>query len=122
MSYESSRALAVRLIASKGRTDGVLRRPGASAVDPTRPWAPSAEAIDPALASGLAVVVVSASMFKDAQLSPEATAVAFLAADASPAPRPGDILETKGTRSVVLAVEDLSPGADSVLFTLQLKA
>jgi hypothetical protein len=125
MGYESSRLLAQRLMAKKGRLDGVLRRPSADA-QPTagKPWSPAdpTPSYDPVVAEGFAVVVLDASLFKKDQLAPEATAVAYAAADDLPEPRVGDLLETKGERFAVLDVQDLSPGSDSILYTLMLKA
>ena len=79
--YESARALAERIIAKRGRRDGVLRRPGADAVpNPARPWAPddADPTQDVALAENLAVVVLEASTFREdkARLAEGTTAVA----------------------------------------------
>lgn len=123
--YDYARALAERLIAKKGRRDGVLRRPGSDNAAPAdRPWAPvdSDPSQDPAMAENLSVVVLDAKLFKQDQLTPETTAVAYLAASACPEPRSGDLLETRGTRYAVLDVQDLAPGEDSILYTLNLKA
>lgn len=123
--YESARALAERLIAKKGRKDGVLRRPSSdNAATSDRPWAPqdSDPTQDPAMAEELSVVVLDAKLFKKEQLTPETTAVAYLAASACPEPRTGDLLETRGHRYSVLDVQDLAPGEDSILYTLNLKA
>jgi hypothetical protein len=123
--YASARALAERLIAKKGRRDGVLRRPSSDNAAPAgRPWAPADAdpAQDPAMATDLSVVVLDAKLFKKDELTPETSAVAYLAASACPEPRSGDVLETRGSRHSVIGVEDLAPGEDSILYTLHLKA
>lgn len=112
-----------KLIAKKGRQDGVLRRPKADNVATAdRPWAPidSNPAADPVVATGLAVVILDASQaHKPETLTPSSTAVAYMAVGIDV--HLGDILETKGDRYLVLKAELLAPGPDDVLYTLHLK-
>lgn len=134
-----------RLIAKHGRRDGQLERPSTLEVpaSPSQPWKPvqlgtEAEVdqlLDALEGAGTGaetegepsdepfdVVVLDASSFKKDQLTPETTAVAYVAALAlSSPPKVGDRLLTRGERYHVLRADDLAPGVGSILYTLHLK-
>lgn len=116
--------VARRLIAKHGRSDGALRRPSADQTAGSKPWAPvdADPAVDPLIASGMSVVVLSAAtvMRPGLVLHTDCSAVAYLSADVEP--KVGDLLETRGDRYRVLELDELAPGPDTALFTLQLKA
>lgn len=131
--YASAIALAQKLIAKKGRRDGALVRSISSNVpDPSRPWKPG-QPERVILAANLPVVILDAKLMLTGftskgqaiskSLSPEATSIAYLAAGAiAEKPRINDLLTSKGETFSVIEVEDLSPGAESILYLLQLKA
>lgn len=133
-----------RLIAKNGRHDGRIERPSTleAPVSSDQPWKPAplaqtAEELDGILEALGAlsgdgtpgfdgdpfdVVVLEASLFRRDALTPETTAVAYMAADAlSSPPHVGDRLLTRGMRYHVISVEDLAPGEETFLFTLHLK-
>ncbi len=117
--YDSAVALAKRLIEKKGRRDGKLLR--ASQAAPTdQPWKPGTSG-KVALAEDLAVAILGASLFKVGSLTPETTAVGYLAAASFDDVRLGDVLETRAERYSVLSAEKLAPGDQDILYILHLK-
>lgn len=117
--YDSAIALAKRLIEKKGRRDGKLLR-ASQAAPAGKPWAPGT-AGKVALAENLAVAILGASLYKAGSLTPETTAVGYLAAASFGDVRLGDVLETRAERYSILAAEKLAPGEQDILYILHLK-
>jgi hypothetical protein len=118
--YDSAIAVARSLIEKKGRRDGRLTRATSTPPDASKPWKPGTPQ-KVAKAEDLPVVVLGATLFKAGSLTPETTAVAYVAAAPGLDVLLGDLLETRGARYSVLKAELLAPGDQDVLWTLHLK-
>lgn len=121
--------LALKLIAAKGRNDGVVRRPSKGVVpDASRPWAPGHIGTDPILAEGVAIVLLDiesyrAAFGRDAVIAPEVSAMAMIAAkNQSFIPEVGDLLVTRGLTYSTVKVDTLAPAMVDVMYILHLKS
>lgn len=125
--YDSSIALAKRLIEKKGRAGVSLVASGQGAPsDPTKPWRPDGgSANDVVLASGLRMAFLDAIRARDgALIVAESTAAAYLAKASLPdgvVPVDGNLIVTGARRYFVLKVEELAPGDQVVMYTLHIK-